>query len=131
MSFLESPILEQKAWGTALHIFNNPNVAVSVLTTVAGGYSSKHWHKARVNRFVVLSGAIDVIEYDPKGRTELHRQPMKSGDLFDVQPGVVHRFEVRESGQVIEVYWPAEVRLDDITRLDTGGADLTGVNDPI
>jgi quercetin dioxygenase-like cupin family protein len=116
---------EKKAWGFAKHIFSSPNCAVSILNVETGGYSSRHKHLDRVNRFVVSTGVIDVVEYTEDGKDETSRKTLKAGDLTDVQAGVVHRFEVVESGIVVEVYWPAtkfaEVMLTDIHRLDEGG----------
>ena len=45
--------------------------------------------------------------------------------MHDVEAGVVHRFEVLESGVVVEVYFPQRptdrVSHDDIVRFDLGG----------
>lgn len=116
---------EKKIWGKALHVFASPHAAVSILDTYHGGYCSRHFHAERVNRFVVQSGAIYVVEYDPGGTIEVSRTKLQSGDMHDVEAGVVHRFEVIDPGQVIEVYFPAnqncKVSHHDIVRLDTGG----------
>lgn len=106
---------EEKVWGTAHHVFCSETCAVSVLETKKGGFSSNHYHRDRVNRFIVQSGQIDIVhECGPT----VHLGP---GDTYDVEPGIVHRFEVIEPGVVVEVYYAAPVRLDDIIRLDTGG----------
>lgn len=118
-------MFEEKVWGTARHIFSSPHCAVSILTTVKGGYCSRHKHSSRVNRFVVSSGSIDVVEYTEDGNSETLRKTLKAGETIDVQAGIIHRFEVNEPGLVVEVYWPSnkydEVRLTDIERLDAGG----------
>ena len=114
--------LETKVWGAARHAFESAFCAVSVLYTEAGGYCSRHLHRDRVNRFLVVSGAIDVVRYEPGGRVESSRERLHAGDVADVPAGELHRFEVIESGIVVEVYWPAAtVRQDDIVRVDTGG----------
>lgn len=115
--------LERKAWGEVRHVFDSPACAVSVLHVEAGGYCSRHWHRERVNRFIVATGSIDVVEYADGGEgSERERRRLRPGDVHDVPAGVVHRFEVVEPGIVVEVYWPsASVRLDDIVRLDVGG----------
>ena len=116
---------ESKVWGTALHVFSDPHAAVSVLRTEKGAYCSKHFHSQRVNRFIAESGSIDVVEYDPGGQFEISRIRLNPGDVHDVEAGVVHRFEVIESGVVVEVYFPQRptdrVSHDDIVRLDLGG----------
>ena len=115
---------ELKVWGVAQHIFSSPHCAVSILETKKGAYCSRHKHLSRVNRFVVCTGSIDVVEYDD-AQTETKRKRLEPGDVLDVAANVFHRFEVNESGLVVEVYWPAskfdEVQLTDIHRLDVGG----------
>lgn len=130
----ERIVTEQKVWGTAMHVFNSSFAAVSILQTIAGGYCSRHSHKQRVNRFIVQSGAIDVVEYDAGGDVETSRLRMYAGDVHDVEAEVVHRFEVVVSGVVVEVYFPAHpggmVYAGDIDRIDVGGMNkitLAGV----
>lgn len=114
--------LQTKAWGTVRHAFDSPNCAVSVLHVEAGGYCSRHFHRERINRFLVVSGAIDVVRWTVDGRTETERERLTPGDITDVPAGIVHSFEVIEPGIVVEVYAPAGmVRQDDIVRLKLGG----------
>jgi mannose-6-phosphate isomerase-like protein (cupin superfamily) len=113
----------EKTWGQVEHIFSSPFAALSVLDVKAGGYSSRHYHQHRVNRFYVKSGAIDVVQYDKSGNREVVRRTLRAGDLADVGPNIVHRFEVKEPGIVIEFYFPADLREDDIVRLDVGGCE--------
>jgi quercetin dioxygenase-like cupin family protein len=116
---------ETKIWGSAKHVFSDPHAAVSILETIKGGYCSRHFHSQRVNRFVVQSGVIEVVEYNQTGELETNRTKLESGDVHDVEAGVVHRFEVIEPGMVVEVYYPQRptdrVNHDDIVRLDIGG----------
>lgn len=121
----ERIVTEQKVWGTAMHVFNSNFVAISILQTIAGGYCSRHSHKQRINRFIVQSGAIDVVEYDASGENEISRIRMIAGDVHDVETEVVHRFEVVSSGVVVELYFPTcpggTISSDDIDRIDVGG----------
>lgn len=116
---------ETKIWGKARHVFSDPQAAVSVLRTEKGGYCSRHFHSQRVNRFIVETGIIEVVEYDPSGEREIARARLEAGDVHDVEAGVVHRFEVIEPGVVVEVYFPSRptdrVSHDDIVRIDLGG----------
>lgn len=103
-------------------MFDNANAAVSVLHVEKGGYSSRHFHRERINRFIVVSGEILVETYSTPERLET-RNALTAGDVLDVQPNVIHRFSVVESGIVVEVYWPsAHLSLEDIVRLDEGGS---------
>jgi len=118
--------LLQKSWGSVYHAFDNQKCAVSVLYTNTGAYCSRHIHTERVNRFMVVSGCIDVVRYTPDGENEMGRVRLRAGDIEDVEALVVHSFEVVEGGIVTEVYYPAyegaKVRLDDIKRLRLGAA---------
>src|SRR3990167_48649 len=118
-------LAESKVWGKATHVFHSHHAAVSILETVIGGYCSRHLHSQRVNRFIVQSGVIEVVEYNPTGELETNRTKLEPGDVHDVDAGVVHRFEVIEPGLVVEVYFPARpgamVSHDDIQRIDLGG----------
>lgn len=114
--------LQTKAWGTVRHAFDSPTCAVSVLHVEAGGYCSRHFHRERINRFLVITGSIDVVSYTGDAITETGRYRLAPGDITDVPAGVVHSFEVVEPGIVVEVYAPAGVvRLDDIVRIQLGG----------
>jgi len=112
-----------KVWGETAEVFYAPHCAVHYLRIEAGEHGtfcSRHYHKHRANRFVVISGEIDVVIY--REREERHR--IKPGEAFDVPSQVVHRFEVVKSGVMIEIYWPDSgfiVIRDDIERLEEGG----------
>ena len=113
---------EPKVWGSVRHAFGSPHCAVSVLHTALGGYCSRHWHKDRINRFLVVTGAIEVVYYSQDKETA--RVPLTAGDQLDVPAEQIHRFEVIEPGIVVEVYWPSnsgQVQAADIHRLDSGG----------
>lgn len=115
---------EKKCWGECAHVFASDHAAVSHLLVRMGYRCSRHVHKHRANAFNVLSGEILVEEWGPGLRAETIR--LIPGRSHTVPSGVLHRFRVVKSGEVIEVYWPDNggvVRLDDIERLDHGGID--------
>lgn len=73
--------------------------------------------------FLVMSGSILVQSWMEDGGVV--NNMLCSGNTMTVPPGRKHRFLVMESGEAIEIYWPAEgktVRMDDIVRDDVGGA---------
>ncbi len=111
---------ETKVWGKASHVFCSEACAVSVLEVVKGYRCSWHHHEHRVNMFFVQSGVIDVISYMDDMQPSI-RARLAAGDCYSVAPMMRHRFEVIESGVVVEVYYPMPVRLDDIVRHDEGG----------
>jgi len=117
---------EKKCWGWVKHLFNNPHAAVSLLKVMEGWQCSAHWHRNRANLFIVLSGSVEVKEW-PSGFLPLGENPpavhlLGPGDSCLIPSLVVHQFVVKESGCMVEVYWPdGEVRRNDIERLIEGG----------
>ena len=112
---------ETKVWGKVRHVFGSEVCAVSILEVEKGFRRSKHYHENRINRFIVHSGIIEVILHDQGTRHSLG-----TGDVFDVEPGALHSFEVIESGIIVEIYWSPPVRQDDIIRMELGGKIETG-----
>ena len=116
------PFWEEKCWGEVLHCFHNSQASVSYLKVREGYRCSRHFHEDRANDFIVISGQI-MIEVWSKGK-EPKTELLIPGDTFSVLSKIVHRFNVIESGDLIEVYWPDRggvVSIDDIIRLDVGG----------
>lgn len=114
---------EEKAWGRVQHMFYNSHVGVSYLEVERGFCCSKHKHNERTNMFFVHSGQLVVEVWDLDWKMYL----LNEGDSIEVPEGLWHRFRVLMSGKVTEVYRPAfsgaQVRLDDIDRMDKGGED--------
>ena len=121
-----TPDREAKVWGSVIHLFDN-SVSVSILRVEAGHCCSRHWHAKRWNRFEVIRGCIDVIIYSLNADGDLiviSRQRLRAADGYPVPPNMIHRFEVVESGVVVETYWTtdgSDVCQDDIHRIDEGG----------
>jgi len=116
---------EPKCWGECAHLFADERVAVSLLRVRAGYRCSRHRHAQRANNFVVVSGRISIEEWDSQEASFARVSSLAAGQSHAVPSGMFHRFVVEQSGEVIEVYWPDKggvVRLDDIERLDEGGA---------
>lgn len=117
---------EIKCWGSVIHVFASDHAAISCLWVEAGHQCSRHYHVDRANQFTVMSGCIEVEEWDIMG--DMITTVLSAGGTHAVPSGRIHRFRVLESGQVVEVYWcdfvngnEKKVRLDDIVRLDEGG----------
>ena len=113
---------DEKVWGYTSHVFCSDFAAVSYLETEAGFMCSRHRHAERLNLFACVQGRLLVEWWDKDGvRFFVILVP---GETCSIPSGVLHRFQVLESGRVIEVYWPDRggvVRHDDIDRLDVGG----------
>lgn len=120
--FEQQEEFEQKVWGSVLHLFHSPHVAVSWLKLNEGFRCSKHLHRDRINMFLVLSGELIVQSWMEDGGVA--NSLLKRGDTLTVPAGRKHRFVVVESGEAIEIYTPIEgrtVQMDDIVRDDEGG----------
>lgn len=116
---------EKKVWGRVAHAFSDDEAAVSVLFLDAGFRCSRHRHRERHNHFFVVSGEITIEEWSSPEYPSSRATQLQKGMSYTVPTGVWHRFTVEQSGVVVEVYYPdcgGTVRLDDIERLDEGGA---------
>jgi len=112
---------QDKVWGKTREVVDSPFYSKHELQVVAGGYCSLHYHRHRANRFIVVSGEIEVIEfYGPK----IRRVRLGSENIHDVASLVPHLFAVYRDGIVFEEYFPDRggvVKRDDIVRLVEGG----------
>ena len=112
---------QAKYWGTTQCVFVSETSEVHMMKINSGGFSSKHKHEKKWNRFIVISGKLKVIIYRDKGEEEIILGP---GDITDVESGVYHRFiNLEEETLCAEVYWIPALSEIDITREDTGGAN--------
>lgn len=113
---------ETKIWGSVKHLFDGP-VAMSSLQVEAGSFCSLHRHLHRWNHFFVISGEITIVLYNGD-MTVSRRVVLKAHQSYTVKPGMLHKFEVGESGRVVEVYWTEDghsASIDDIERIKEGG----------
>jgi len=120
--YLKKTEWEEKVWGRVCHIFESENAAVSHLEVKAGYRCSRHYHQHRANMFYVQEGKIVVEVWNGWTRTMADLVP---GYMLVVPSKIEHRFNVVESGKLIEVYWPdqegGKCEFDDIVRLESGG----------
>ena len=117
---------ELKCWGAVQHVFDSPDVAVSVLKVNSGFRCSKHYHVHRINRFVVVSGRIIVYVWLPEAdlsKPAMFGHVLNPEESVSVRAKFPHMFLVEESGIVVEIYTPygGPVRINDIVRFDEGG----------
>lgn len=110
-------ITHGKVWGKTRSLFSGNNVEVHQIFAMKGGYCSKHKHKTKYNKFIVLTGKLMITIWsgDNKDMTVL-----TAGQECSVPPGYFHRFEALEDTHALEVYW-AELKNEDIEREDVGG----------
>lgn len=109
-----------KVWGHTSPIFCHNNVEVHRIEGVAGGYSSKHLHRAKYNKFFVESGVLCIKIWKSYGLVD--ETILRAGQSCIVPPGQHHQFKVLEDAVAYEIYW-VELDVDDIEREDSGGID--------
>lgn len=115
-----------KIWGQTRELVNSQFYSKHELLVNAGGYCSIHFHRQRANRFLVVSGQIEIVEFFGPF---LSRTRLGPENTYDVPSLIPHMFIVYESGKLIEEYYAdrgGQVHCDDIVRLTEGGKlDIT------
>jgi mannose-6-phosphate isomerase-like protein (cupin superfamily) len=109
--------VQGKVWGKTQLVFANGTSEMHVLAIQSGGFSSKHKHLGKWNRFLVLSGELEVHVFRDQ-MTDV--TTLKDGQITDVPPGVWHKFYAKSNVVCIEIYW-SSLEAADIERKDTGG----------
>ncbi len=109
--------VQGKVWGKTYDLFNKNNVEVHSIVVSQGGYCSKHMHKTKYNKFIVLEGELRITVWhnDMEDVTLVG-----AGEECTVAPGLNHMFEATEFTSALEIYW-VELKADDIIRLNQGG----------
>ena len=60
--------IDEKPWGRCYHLSETPHEQIDLCEIVAGGHSSIHLHRHKVNSFLVVAGRI---------RLRIHKKPLK------------------------------------------------------
>lgn len=115
-------IIQGKTWGQTSPIFNHNNTEIHYVKINAGGYCSKHFHKHKFNRFVMLSGQLKVTIWNEYANGEFLEDVtiIDAGFETTIPPGKYHRFEAMTDCILLEIYW-VDLITDDIVRADHGG----------
>ena len=114
-------IIQGKIWGHTTPLFNKNNVELHIACIKKGGYCSKHLHKFKYNRFVVLKGRLKVTIWKNYGTETLEDiSILETSQECTVSPGDFHKFEALEETTCLEIYW-VDLNENDIVRLDHGG----------
>lgn len=111
-------MISGKVWGSTVAVEMNPFAEMHHARFSAGKRCSRHVHRFKWNGFYVLSGKLLVRVWQPSGLVD--ETILIAGQYTKVAPGIPHRFEGIEDGEVIELYWP-ELDHSDIVRDDCGG----------
>jgi len=113
-------MIEGKVWGKTVCVVETDYFSIHYLRILAGGFCSEHVHRAKMNRFFVIKGRLEIMIWQPSG--VIDTIILKEGESTDVPAGVFHRFKAVEETDCIEIY---QVSIDrwDIIRRSTGGID--------
>jgi len=110
-----------KVWGRTRELVHSPFYSKHELEVLVGGFCSLHYHRQRANRFLILSGVIEIVEmFGPV----ISRRKLGPENTYDIPSLVPHLFIVHQPGIVIEEYYPDRggvVARDDIVRIVEGG----------
>lgn len=113
--------VQGKVWGTTSTVFKKNNVEAHYIKINKGGFCSRHLHRFKNNRFVVLSGLLSVSVWKDYGSAELVDETiLGSNHELTVRPGEYHKFEALEDTIALEFYY-VELDSDDIERAEQGG----------
>lgn len=114
-------IIQGKVWGITTPLFNKNNVELHIIKIKKGGFCSKHLHKHKYNRFIVLEGQLKISIWKDYGTETLEDVSiLDHSQECTVSPGDFHKFEALEDTTALEIYW-VELSTNDIARLDHGG----------
>lgn len=113
-----------KVWGWTQSFVITDRPTHSALAYIkSGGFSSKHYHKNNFNRFLVVTGCLEITIWRHGVEETLTLDPY---ELLDVEPEVWHRMKAWEDTNLIETYWAKDgfdLDVEDIIREDNGGVE--------
>ena len=110
-----------KIWGERRRILLTDTSEIDMLYLRPNSFCSTHNHKNKINRFIVLSGRVQI-------DTEYGTTILEKDDSFEVAPPLVHRFMALEQSVMIECAYVNEGKIDpnDINRIRQGGRIYKG-----
>lgn len=116
---------EVKPWGESIPLYRDAACEIVRVKIRRGGFSSRHYHEHKHNLFIVLSGTLEVKEYNGIGETLKTSCLRKETAALSVPAGMPHRFYALKDVDALEVYVARDaarpVEPGDIVRLDEGG----------
>lgn len=114
-------ITQGKVWGKTSPLFNKNNVEIHAIKINRGGFCSKHAHKHKYNKFIILEGELKITVWKDYGTGILEDVTiLVAGQECTVSPGDYHMFEAKQETHALEIYW-VEINDNDIIRENVGG----------
>lgn len=110
-----------KVWGTRKRLLLTDTCEIDLLHLHANSFCSTHYHKNKINKFVLLSGKIRL-------ETEYGYIILESYQEFEVRPPLIHRFFAIKHSDMIELAYVEKGKINpkDIIRLKQGGRVING-----
>jgi hypothetical protein len=110
-----------KVWGLRKRILLTDTCEIDLLHVYDDSFCSTHFHKNKINKFVVLSGKVRI-------ETEYGFIILNPGEEFEVRPPLKHRFFAIEHSDMIELAYVEKGKIDpnDINRESQGGKIIDG-----
>lgn len=112
-------MIQEKSWGTAQTLYVDDCLQIDRIHAKAGRMCSRHFHRHKTNCFVVLSGVLEVTEYEPGSGSRITVTLNEHSPVYAVRENHEHRFVAVTDVVAIEVYVAisGEVSRDDIYRI--------------
>jgi len=93
---IKHPSIHPKSWGFEAWIENIPEYCGKILVFRAGGHTSMHYHRQKMETLYLRKGKMIV-------RFEDEAVPLAVGDALKIEPYTLHRLEAIEESELIEV----------------------------
>jgi len=110
-----------KVWGERRRLLLTDKCEIDLLYLKKNTFCSTHSHKRKINRFVIIEGAVKIT-------TEFGQRILYKTETWTVIPPSKHRFFALEDSVMIELAFVEEgiINLEDIERLSQGGKIVNG-----
>jgi len=105
-----------KVWGTRRRLLLTETSEIDLVHVKKDSFCSRHYHNKKINRFVVISGKIQI-------QSAYGNVILKANESFEVRPTLEHRFFAIEDSIMVELAFVEEgvINADDIVRIKQGG----------
>ena len=105
-----------KIWGIRRRLLLTATSEIDLVHVEKDCFCSKHFHDYKINRFVVISGKVQI-------QSEYGNVILTAKESFEVRPSLIHRFFALEDTVMIELAFVevGNINADDITRIKQGG----------
>jgi len=110
-----------KVWGERRRLLLTNETEIDLLYVKKDNFCSRHLHKTKINKFVVIEGEVRI-------ETEFGKKVLHKNESFEVQPSILHRFIALENSIMIELAYVIEgfIQPKDIKRIKQGGRIVNG-----